>query len=305
MNCYKYRKYLLAFADGQTSVQVSCDVLDHLKMCPSCSAVVDEHHGVRRRLAEASERITLPAGLEAKIRSALISETIAPGRAAHVSSSARRIRPLRTLAVAASFVLAIGLAWQFWTSDSAALNFDLGATPGLTRADELTQLAVIRHNKCVLRCEQHVHQDPSLPSALSDFSAAAAERLSSSFAAVAPDFSGAGYEFESANICNPTDQDSLSSLHLMYVNYSNGAYLSFFAVPHWSGLDLGKGRSPDRNDPFVHSTRDCESSSLIAWHENELTYMVCGRFDAESMSEVIRHLSLVRAADPPDGRLAP
>ncbi|MBX3396081.1 MAG: hypothetical protein KF841_12010 [Phycisphaerae bacterium] len=305
MNCYKYRKYLLAFADGQTSVQVSCDVLDHLKMCPSCSAVVDDHHGVRRRLANASGRITLPAGLEARIRSALIAETLATSRTAHVSSSSRRIRPLRALAVAASLVLAIGLAWQFWTSDGASMNFDLGAIAGLSRADELTQLAVIRHNKCVLRCEQHVHQDPNLPSALGELSNGANERLSGSFASIAPDFSGAGYEFESASLCNPTDQDGLSSLHLLYVNYANGAYLSFFAVPHWSGLDLGNGRSPDRNDPFVHSTRDCDSSSLIAWHENEMTYLVCGRFDAEAMSEVVRHLSISGTVEPSVARPTP
>ena len=48
MNCRKIRKYLFAFADGQLGVKANCEMLDHLKMCRKCSAIVDEHQAVRR-----------------------------------------------------------------------------------------------------------------------------------------------------------------------------------------------------------------------------------------------------------------
>ncbi|MCC7314685.1 MAG: zf-HC2 domain-containing protein, partial [Planctomycetes bacterium] len=36
MNCKSVQKFLHAFADGQLGVRANCEVLDHLKMCPSC-----------------------------------------------------------------------------------------------------------------------------------------------------------------------------------------------------------------------------------------------------------------------------
>ena len=62
MNCTGVRKFLYAFADGQLGVKSSCEVLDHLKMCPACSRLVDEHHSLRAaigRMLAARRRRTI------------------------------------------------------------------------------------------------------------------------------------------------------------------------------------------------------------------------------------------------------
>ena len=58
MNCKSARKFLYAFADGQLDVTDNCEVLDHLKMCPGCGAVVAEHQSMRTVLTKYIERVS-------------------------------------------------------------------------------------------------------------------------------------------------------------------------------------------------------------------------------------------------------
>ncbi|MBK8266992.1 MAG: hypothetical protein IPK83_01260 [Planctomycetes bacterium] len=295
MNCNNTRKFLLAFADGQLSVQANCEVLDHLKMCPACSAIVDDHQSLRRSIARSTGKIAVPAELAAKIHHHV--ETDGAGKFKSSRKLSRPFRLTRTL-VAAACVIAVALgSWQFLPTGATSTGsmFESGSMPGLTKADEITQQVIIQHNKCLIKCEHQAHQLDSLPRERIAAADAIDAKFSGVLATAAPDLSGYGYEFESANVCAPTADAGGPAAHLMYVNYSNSSYLSLFTTPHWEGVNVfADGRSPDRNTPFSHATRDCESNSMVAWHEGDMTHILVGKFDEETMAAMIRDLRLSR-----------
>lgn len=292
MNCNKTRKFLLAFADGQLSVQANCEVLDHLKMCPACSEIVDEHQALRRIIAKSAEKVVVPAGLDAKVRHAI--ESAGVGRSRKPGAPVRSFRLARTLAAAACIVIVAAVSWQFFPSNSIpnSTPFLQAVEREFTVADRVTQGVIIRHNQCVVKTSEHQsHQNKQLPGDRVMAARKIDEHFADSLATAAPDLSGYGYQFESANFCNPTGPSDAPAAHLMYVNYNYGNYLSVFTVPHWSEIDV-EGTTPDRDSPFIHSTRDCENISMLAWHEGEMTHIFVGKFDAEAMTEMIRDLKL-------------
>lgn len=289
MNCKSVRKFLVAFADGQLGVHTNCEVLDHLKMCPSCSAIVDEQQFLRRALARSAERVSVPAHLETSIRRAILADGKPAERPSE--SSPRGLRIGRALALAACLVLGITIVWNAlphlisWGGGNLAGS----STFGLSRADALTQQVVIQHNKCGVKCDMQTHHHNDLPLDRGALVSAYQRRFGGALAAVAPDFSGYGYDLDSANFCSPFSSDGVAA-HVMYVNLSYGTRLSLFAVPYWSEIDSEASAKPDRNQPYVHALRDCDDNAMIAWHEDQTTIILCGRMDAEAMVEIIRDI---------------
>ncbi len=299
MNCHKVKKYLFAFADSQLSVQANCEVLDHLKMCPTCSAIVDEHQGIRRAIARSAEKIRVPAGLESKIRYGI--ETGGAMKSLNKSAGhERKFSILRVSALAACLLAGVGLVWHFSSGGSLT---DLesfagaGATTvgGLTPADQVTQDVVVQHNKCLLRCDMDAHHNSDLPRERTDVASAVDQHFANAVAAAAPDLSGYGFDFESANFCNPTEDKSGPAAHVMYVNYSNSSRISMFTVPHWASFELAGGGTADRQSPFINSTGGCDNNAMLAWNEGEMTYILVGQLDVERMAEMIRSLTLTEA----------
>ncbi|HWL92757.1 MAG TPA: zf-HC2 domain-containing protein [Phycisphaerae bacterium] len=289
MNCKTTRKFLIAFADGQLSVQRNCEVLDHLKMCPACSAIVDGQQSLRRAIARSAARIVTPPGLEAKVRHAIATGDMArPGGG---KQPGRPIRIGRTLALAACLVMGLTLVWRFFPGDSLQRARTGLAASGLAYVDDLTQRVVIQHNKCGKKCETQSHQHALLPEKLGDLEGAFGKLYGDRLAAAAPDLAGFGYEFESAGLCGPSPELTGPAAHVMYVNPTYGTRLSFFSVPHWPEIDLN-GESPDRFNPFVHAFRGCDDNAMVAWHEGDATYVICGQVDAEAVADMIRDVKL-------------
>ena len=56
-----------ARADSQLGIKDNCEVLDHLKMCPECSKVVDEHQAVRAAVGRSIVEVGVPGELRGRI----------------------------------------------------------------------------------------------------------------------------------------------------------------------------------------------------------------------------------------------
>ncbi len=282
MNCKQVRQYLYAFADGQIDVRANCEVLDHLKMCPPCSDVVGEQQALRDAIARSAARIKAPPSLEARVKLAILSGE-SPENARRAPAG-RRV--LKLVALAACLALTVIAAWQYGAREGAGWTVtpaDPLAVANATR--EVASTVVIRHNKCVARCEKQIHQSETLPAEPNELPTALCGILGNNVFAVVPDLTPFNYEFESANICKFQGEEGANAGHLMYVNYQFGTRLSLFNMPHWSGIDIARVAAPDQ--PFINEMPGCTNNlSVVAWHSGETTFVLCGPLDVDDMREV-------------------
>lgn len=282
MNCKQVRQYLYAFADGQIDVRANCEVLDHLKMCPSCSEIVGEQQALRESIARSARRIKAPAALESKIKLAILSG--ASPDSVHRRGSGRGVA--RLLALAACLAFSVIAAWQYGTSRGGRWSALAGDSLAIANASrDVASSIVVRHNKCAVRCEKQAHQSETLPTSASDLPAAVCGQLGQQVFAVAPDLTPFHYEFESANICRIQGEQAVNAAHFMYVNFQFGTRLSLFSIPRWQGIDIA--REATRENPFISDWPGCENNlSVVAWHDAQTTYILCGPLDSEDMLEV-------------------
>lgn len=296
MNCHQFRKYLLAFADGQIDVKSNCDLLDHLKMCPDCSRVVDQHQALRSLIVASAARVAVPAGLMDRVRRNIgVRESVKTSPSATIPIWKRPL--VRVLATAAVLVLAFtGL----WNAGLIGANNGIG-TGGLSahdivaRSNQLVQGVVVQHNKCVNQCDLQVHHLENIPASRSEAARALSQRFSGMFAVAAPDLSGFGFEFESANMCTPSRDVHGAAAHVMYVNPSFGSRLSFFSMPRWTdAADLFGDAT--MKAPFSDGLRQCENQSVVAWNSGTTTYIVSGPVNEDDLVAMVRELGY--ALDP-------
>lgn len=301
MNCTKVRKYLFAFADSQLSVQANCDVLDHLKMCPACSKVVQEHQAVREAIRLSAEQIRVPPLLEGRVRKA-----IQVGKPIRYQREPRRRLwhngLVRVVALAACITLLVtGGLYILGGNGSAGLVGIFGGDGGgdyvigsASDPAQITSTKVVRqHNRCCSRCELQRHQNPDLSTDRQEVAAEIRDHFNGEVLAAAPDLSGYGFDFESVNFCCPTGEQDCVAAHVMYVDYSSSRRLSFFMLPQWPEIDKGnRGISPDRLRPFVHSLSPCDDMTVLAWHENDTTYICCGLVHPEVLQNIARDIQI-------------
>lgn len=292
MNCKTVRKYLFAFADGQLGVQANCEVLDHLKMCPPCSKIVDEHQAVRSKLRFSAEQIQVPPLLEGRVRKA-----IQLGRT--VKEDTRRPRAknriFRIVALAACITLIVTGTWYFgqW-GNPIGNNNSFSSNRGLNIAQSTALKVRKLHVLCSRKCDGAGHHHESLPSDRESVVKAIRSQYNGELLAVAPDLSGYGFEFESANFCSPAGSDNDVSAHAMYVDYANGNRFSLFSVPHWDVIDQCGKNTPDRKNPFIHSVSQCDDTWVLAWHENGMTYICCGLVDPEKLLSMVSDMQIAK-----------
>ncbi len=277
MNCQDVRKFLFAFADGQLSVQANCEVLDHLKMCPQCSAIVHEHQSVRQALRHSAERAVMPLGLESRVRKA-----IASGHLIEAKAPLRLFSRVRVPAVAAAIVLLFLGGWHFLNLNGSIMSH-MGIGTDAPSAEDTARLVVMQHNKCVELCNRQAHQDKQLPRDRTLLARAIGEHFGGQLAAIAPDLTKYGYEFDSANYCCINKRDNCVGAHVMYVNFSNGTRLSVFSLPR--SPQFGQNESDGtlgQYRPFMQTELNCNSNtSVIAWNEGVSTYICCGDLGSE------------------------
>jgi len=295
MNCHQFRKYLFAFADGQIDVKSNCDLLDHLKMCPDCSRVVDQHQAIRSLVVASAARVAIPAGLKERVRKN-VGFRDPVGHASILTAPLWKRPVVRVLATAAVVVLGVVGLWRTGVigGESGALN----AHDAMARAHQLVQGIVVQHNKCVNQCDMQVHHLESLPHTRTEAARALTERFGGLFDVAAPDLSGFGYEFESANVCTPGRDVHGASAHVMYVNPSYGSRLSFFSLPRWEAAADVLGDATMKA-PFSDGLRQCENQSVVAWNSGSTTYIVTGPVNEDDLVAMVRELGF--ALEPEDG----
>lgn len=131
MSCAEQRILIDAYFDGELDPVRSLEAEAHLKVCPSCSRLLQTHGALRHALAAGSLDHRPPARLERNIRAAL-------GQKARPASPARAL-PWKWLSLAACSAFALLLAW------TAAQRM---ATPGAD--DLLAQEAVSSHVRSLM-----------------------------------------------------------------------------------------------------------------------------------------------------------
>lgn len=289
MNCNKARKYLFAFADSQLSVRANCEVLDHLKMCRACSAIVDEHQTIREALSATAGRIPIPHGLESRVRKAIQLGRPVP-RVEGAGSLPRRPL-LKRLAMAAAVGLAVTAVWQFgpWKESARSKGVVASMAPG-----KLASMILQRHNRCTDNCDRGMHHNKQLPRDRTLLAESISDHFNGRLAAAVPDLSDRGFRFHSANFCCIPDTAGCVSGHVMYANDENDTWLSFYSMPHWDDLpqnDLGV--APQKDNPFSHDLPSGDQrDAVVAWHQGDATYVCCGRMEASQMRAMVQDIRL-------------
>lgn len=289
MNCNKARTYLFAFADSQLSVRANCEVLDHLKMCRACSAIVDEHQTIREALRATAGRIPIPPGLESRVRKAI--QLGRPVASAEGVGSLPRRGWLKRMALAAAVGLAVTAVWQFgpW-NESANRSGDISSMA----PSKLASMILQRHNRCINNCDRGMHHNKQLPRDRTLLAKSIRDHFNGRLAAAVPDLSDKGFRFHSANFCCIPDTAGCVSGHVMYANEQNDTWLSFYSMPHWDDLAQDNlGTTLQRDDPFVRSIpAGDQSDAIVAWHQGDATYVCCGRMEASEMRDMVQDIRL-------------
>ncbi|HKQ46460.1 MAG TPA: zf-HC2 domain-containing protein [Phycisphaerae bacterium] len=278
MNCTTVRKFLYAFADGQLGVKANCEVLDHLKMCPACSRLVDEHQALRSAIGRNLAAEKTPEGLHQRVVQRL------------EGASARPVPWLRPLAAAACVALAAAGGWWAFANRSAdpdqMANAPVRVEGGPTAATMIAEV----HRLCL--AEPAKHQYPSLPRDRSQVAAAINQHFAGRVAAVAPNLSRFGYEFESVNFCGIDASLSREGGHLVYASADRQSRLSLFCVPRLDRLDQGSGPSPDGYLQYEVDQDGGKKLSILAWHRNSTSYACCANLTIEQLREMVSGIRL-------------
>lgn len=103
MNCTTTQDLLNGFADGELDLVNHLQIEQHLKTCPSCSLVFENHSAVKSAMADGALYFQAPPGLRNRIMTAL------PDVGSKPTASVLRWRWISALAAAATIVVFIFL----------------------------------------------------------------------------------------------------------------------------------------------------------------------------------------------------
>ncbi len=289
MNCTGVRKFLYAFADGQLGVRANCEVLDHLKMCPACSRLVDEHHALRAAVGRVLASVKTPESLRGQVHERL--NMAADGGHGVVRMLSWRRRTAST-AIAAGLLLAVTGAW--WTISSHNRASSMSAVPVRVEAGPTaaTMIAEV-HRLCLANPARH--QSPDLPRDRTQIASAINQHFTGRIATVAPNLTRFGYEFESANFCGIDAQASHEGGHLIYASADHRSRISLFSVPRLDRLDQypeHAGPSPDGYLQYEVAQEGGTKLSILAWHRNATSYACCGNLPIEKLRAMVSGIRL-------------
>ncbi len=280
MTCAAVRKFLYALADGQLADKANAQVSDHVKACSACSRLVGEHQSLRTALGRQIEAVPIPRGLEDRVRQAITA-----GKPVPRPNRWRAILRVRTYAAAACIVLATLAAWRFALPASSAMR--VGPGEGAASA------VVMTHNMC---CDHAAsHQNTDLPKSLAGLASAISAHYDHIIRVFAPDLSGHGFAFESANLCGVMDRDGCHGGHLLYAKSDNKltTRLSVFSIPRWDDLD---GDEPAPNDgrtrQFIVAQDTGPDISVAVWHEDATSFICCAEVAPDTMADLVKDVRL-------------
>lgn len=284
MSCQSVRQYIIAYADGELCERDHPAVVEHIQGCDSCGPVVDGHRKLQSVLSVQFAAIPVSADLQSRLRQALSAETeTAPPQVPLSATRKRWARPGRILALAASLAIVATLAWQYAASGQSG---------------EPNLLITGRHNNC---CAHHAeHQHPDLPPQIEGLAASITRsQADHNIQAIAPDLSGHGYEFESANFCGVQVPTCSRGGHIIYARNDGGdtVRLSIFSVPRWIKLDGcgGAGTNTEPIQPVVVAQANGPDLSFACWHKGETNYICCGAVTPDEMKRLAGDVQIALA----------
>lgn len=288
MDCKRFRKYIGAFADGELDVEQNLNALEHLNMCPACTARVSEVNAIRESLQRGYGQIEAPPQLRAKI------EAIA--RDDHGTQDAGKGRPRQTirifvrLAAVASLLLVLAV-WRPWTTrpTSILLAPDLSA--------QLVTDARTQHRDCVWYRGAN-HQSDTLPR--DPESIVSVLRQEFGIRVAVPDLGTQGYELVGVDRCGIGQR---KGSHALYRSGEPNGELSFFTIERKAMLASDRFAVSKANERIP---ADNDRLSIVAWHDGPQTYVACAEVPESELADIARsiRIQLARAKTTPRTALA-
>jgi anti-sigma factor RsiW len=133
MECDACRRLLPAYGDNELSVESALEVERHVRTCPRCRATLERQRRFSQTLGRLYPRAALPSGLEDRIRRVVRT------------APASRVR-LNGLALAASLLLVLGIAWVLSRPHAAAAPASVMAAADIHRSARQHVLPLAIHS---------------------------------------------------------------------------------------------------------------------------------------------------------------
>src|SRR5690242_9414158 len=113
MDCTDTPNLVDPFIDGELDPGPSVEVAAHLRRCPDCTRIVEQHRALSRAIRSAAPRYAAPERLRSSISAALAAElALADGAPTHAVAAAPDAARIRHAAPAAATRPAIGSHWR-------------------------------------------------------------------------------------------------------------------------------------------------------------------------------------------------
>lgn len=285
MTCREFEKYLYAFADGELDLRTNLEALEHLNLCPRCCDRVN----VQVELRSALRRIhsePLPQGLESRVREALAhASRAADSPHKPTERVALAVRAGRRWALAASIVLAAGLAWAGWTVWRPSQS---GGDVLQAADSELARELIAQHVECA--AQGAAHQAPGLPRDLREVRRIMSRRLG--IPVLGPDLTSRDLLWESAGYCRVGRE---TGAHLIYREVRERLPVSLFSVRRIPGVPECYHHNIDHYDWYIIA--DEPDMSVILWHSGRASYIVCGDMPRDQLLRIAEPVRLALAKE--------
>jgi anti-sigma factor RsiW len=267
MDCEACRRLLPAYGDNELSVESALEVERHIRACLQCRAVLERQRRFSQTLGRLYPRAALPSGLEDRIR-----------RAVRAAPGARFW--LNGLALAASLLLALGVAWLLSRPHAAAAPASVMAAADIHRSARQHVLPLAIHSSDAATVNAWLAHALAFP-----FNAAVQQTTAMTL--------------EGASVVE------LAGERVGYVQYQrNGDPISLFLLPPRAWPETGR-RMRVREVDFHLYTID--GLKLIAWNHPPLSYvLVSGLAGQGAQACAVCHSSMLDAASiaaPADGKI--
>jgi len=112
MNCTETRKFLSAFVDNELDVRTNVEVLEHLEMCPSCTARLERLRNLNAAVVSSLDAVSAPGGLARRSMEVLARSEGSAHR--WIGNGVRRVARrgwFRIAVAAASILLVFGVIY--------------------------------------------------------------------------------------------------------------------------------------------------------------------------------------------------
>ncbi|MHC4711798.1 MAG: anti-sigma factor family protein [Planctomycetota bacterium] len=121
MKCREARKFLAAFADNELDVRTNIEVLEHVEMCPACSARLERLQNLNQTVKSYIDSVRAPADLRPRVTEALDRAGMEPLERLHAVFAAHK-GWFRIALAAASILVVFAVVYQYLVVPPAVYN---------------------------------------------------------------------------------------------------------------------------------------------------------------------------------------